>query len=374
MLKARKEVLAGCRVLRVASSRADCLALEQTDLPASTSCRPSPAAVQMVRWQQQALQSAAVERTALLRSMDAFSEAVMLCDTSQPSWPLLYTNKAFTEATGASLEGAGSLEGFCSLCTFEHVTSESLPGAAELADPLPPGADSPASVQTGAQAAAQAAADKQQVFRARAVLHASSHAQEQPGGEQGATLELVFKPAGTSEQLRADQPAIGIPSFIGNTEVGSDAFGYYFGILQRLPAGLPGEPCAAKCLAVRTSGSSTPTNRLPPGTPTGADGYAAAGSAGSSERAGSEGEGDARKASALGPRASAAAPAAAAGAPAPVVPEFFLLRPEVSWQLWQGGCSACIVGCYRHLVSASWECMQAGNGQLRGHMLLSLVE
>ena len=46
--------------------------------------------LQVLRWQQHVLQAATLQHMTMLRAMDCFSEGIMLCDPSQPGWPILY--------------------------------------------------------------------------------------------------------------------------------------------------------------------------------------------------------------------------------------------------------------------------------------------
>ena len=48
------------------------------------------------------------EKANVLRAMNLISEAVMMCDISQPSWPVVFTNDTWEAQTGISCAGDGS--------------------------------------------------------------------------------------------------------------------------------------------------------------------------------------------------------------------------------------------------------------------------
>ena len=40
------------------------------------------------------------QKTKLIRAMNSFNEAIMLCDFSQPAWPIVFINEAWEQETG----------------------------------------------------------------------------------------------------------------------------------------------------------------------------------------------------------------------------------------------------------------------------------
>lgn len=164
----------------------------------------------------------------MLRAMDCFSEAVMLCDPSNPAWPILYANDAFVAATGVSRDAALEAPGLWSL--FQ--TPPAAPNGSARTDggvgrsgghsgdvgPVTGEGKEVEGAAAGAAAARKEQGEGEEVQAARAAAAAQRtfrlRLAPRPGVGGAAAHEFEFKPSSTGQPLRDDIPAIGIPAFI----------------------------------------------------------------------------------------------------------------------------------------------------------------
>lgn len=230
----------------------------------------------VLRWQQKELAETTAQRTAALRAIDSFSDAVVLCDTARPGWPIVYVNPAFEEAAGlpkgAMLSapdgptdaGRGFWRVFGAL-QVDGVDPAAAAAAAQGADGLPrPHWQG----QSGGESLAQDAADCGKTFHARVMVPSAVASAKGASESRPAWLDIDFKPAGTADQLRDDMPHVGIPSYIaaggddGEAGEGAGPTHYYFGVVQRLPPGLPSSPAGGCVGGGRRSGDRSSGNTI----------------------------------------------------------------------------------------------------------------
>ena len=69
------------------------------------------------------------EKANVLRAMNLISEAIMMCDISRPSWPLVFTNEAWEAETGVTKDGVNTTN-FWDVFQVTH-----LPQCADGAEP-----------------------------------------------------------------------------------------------------------------------------------------------------------------------------------------------------------------------------------------------
>mmetsp|Transcript_8938 Transcript_8938/g.19085 ORF Transcript_8938/g.19085 Transcript_8938/m.19085 type:complete len:704 (-) Transcript_8938:2515-4626(-) len=147
----------------------------------------------MLQMQRQKSEALTQENTQLLRAFDCFSEGVMLCNLSFPTWPVLFVNEAFEKTTTMSKDVATS-KGFWDL--FE----------------LPPGV----SMDKTQDSYTKAISDRQGFnMTARAKVPGL------PG-----PLRLEFRCA-NADNIDLQMPLVGIPSHLASTSP-HDGPCYYF--------------------------------------------------------------------------------------------------------------------------------------------------
>lgn len=200
--------------------------------------------------------AAAAEQRLWLRALDCFSDAVCLCDCSQPNWPMLYTNEAWVEQTGTAFGPELAASGFWGMFQVQPQAGDSN-GATAAAGPA---------VEQGIRAAAAA----RQVFCAAVCRRGDSASggdgRDAQAGVAGGWLRIEFKSAAGPAPLGSGVPEIVIPSFVDAGMAGAAqqaqqqeaqqagvaglvtaaaAPAYYFAVIQRPAATKAGSQGAA---------------------------------------------------------------------------------------------------------------------------------
>lgn len=196
-----------------------------------------------------------------LRSLDCFNDGVLLCDCSQPHWPVLWTNQAWAEQAGVTIGPEVGPRGFWGLFEAE---AKAEPG-----------------VGRGAAAAAEqrvrAAAAAQLPFSVVVRRRGSSGGGGAEAGRGSAQLSMAFKPVAGHLPLGAGVPEIAIPSAV-DAPAGSTAQGQQQGQQADLPAAAAAAASPALFFAVIQRPESAQAATQGPAVPHGPQGNSAAGS------------------------------------------------------------------------------------------------